>query len=53
MTGFFIENAGLIGLLLFFSLFVGIAVWALLPGNKTLIESYKYIPLSEESHDLR
>lgn len=46
-------NAGLIGLLFFFSVFVVIALWAFMPAQKNLIESYKYIPLSEEKNDLR
>lgn len=47
------SHAGVIGLLFFFFVFVGIALWAFRPGRKNVIESYKYIPLSEESHDLR
>lgn len=44
------QNAGLIGLLFFFSVFVGVAAWAFYPGRKATIESYKFIPLSEENH---
>ncbi|MFW0777894.1 MAG: cbb3-type cytochrome oxidase subunit 3 [Rickettsiales bacterium] len=46
-------DAGLIGLLFFFAVFVGIAVWAFRPSNKKQIESHKYIPLAEESHEPR
>lgn len=44
-------DAGMIGLLFFFTVFCGIAIWAFRPKNKIHIESYKYIPLSEESHE--
>ena len=47
------QHAGMIGLLFFFSVFIGIAVWAFRPKNKQMIESYKYIPLSEGEHDPR
>jgi cbb3-type cytochrome oxidase subunit 3 len=46
-----LEHTGLIGLLFFFSVFVVIAFWALKPSNKKTIESYKYIPLSEDARD--
>ena len=39
---------GLIGLLFFFALFVGIAVWAYHPKRKQKIESLKHIPLTED-----
>jgi len=45
------HHAGLIGLLFFFTLFCGIAVWLYRPGMKTRIESLGYIPLKEDSHD--
>ena len=41
-------GAGLLGLLFFFTLFVGIAVWAYHPKHKAKIESLKHIPLSED-----
>lgn len=41
-------NAGLIGLLFFFAIFVGIAIWAYHPSRKQEIESLKNIPLREE-----
>ncbi|MGE0754322.1 MAG: cbb3-type cytochrome oxidase subunit 3 [Alphaproteobacteria bacterium] len=53
MIDFISQHAGVIGLLFFFSVFSGIAIWAFRPKNKQMIESYKYIPLSEETHDLR
>jgi cbb3-type cytochrome oxidase subunit 3 len=39
---------GLIGLLFFFTVFVGIAVWAYYPTRKTHIEAFKNIPLDED-----
>jgi len=39
------ETAGTIGLLFFFIVFAGIAVWAYRPGVKKELESHKYIPL--------
>lgn len=53
MIDFVADYAGIIGLIFFFVTFVGIALWALNPAAKDLIESYKYIPLSEEPYDLR
>lgn len=51
MMEFLSQNAGLIGLLFFFGVFIGIGVWAFLPKNKQRIESYKNIPLAEEKND--
>lgn len=53
MIDFISQHAGMIGLLFFFSAFIGIISWAFMPGTKETIESYKYIPLKEESNDLR
>lgn len=50
MMGILHQHPGTIGLLFFFSVFIGIVFWAFRPGRKKLIESYKYIPLTEE-HD--
>ena len=44
-------NFGLIGLLFFFVIFIGIAIWAYHPKRKEEIEALKHIPLNEESHD--
>ncbi|TNE63816.1 MAG: cbb3-type cytochrome c oxidase subunit 3 [Alphaproteobacteria bacterium] len=38
-------GAGLTGLLFFFLVFIGIAVWAYRPQVKERLESYKNIPL--------
>jgi len=48
MLDFISNNAGMVGLLFFVSVFAVIAFWALRPANKQTIESYKYIPLSED-----
>lgn len=39
---------GLVGLLFFFTFFVGVAVWAYTPRRKKQIEALKYIPLNED-----
>ena len=41
-------DAGLIGLLFFFIIFIGIAIWAMTPSRKKQLETHKYIPLSED-----
>lgn len=46
------DYSGTIGLLFFFAVFVGIGIWALRPSNKHIIESHKYIPLTEDNNDL-
>jgi len=51
MSLYLSENAGMVGLLFFFALFIGIAIWALRPANKRTLESHKYIPLSEDQHE--
>lgn len=42
---------GMIGLLFFFAIFIGIVVWAYIPKHKKDIEKHKYIPLDEDKHD--
>lgn len=44
---------GLIGLLFFFAVFVGIALWVYNPKRKQEIEKLKNIPLEEGSDDER
>lgn len=39
------DNAGMTGLLFFFSVFCGVVFWAFRPSKKEQIESYKLIPL--------
>lgn len=41
------HDMGMIGLLFFFAVFVGIAVWVMLPKNKQRIEELKNIPLKD------
>lgn len=42
---------GLIGLLFFFIIFVGIAIWAYTPKRKDSIEALKHALFQEEHHD--
>ena len=44
-------DVGLFGLLFFFTVFVGISVWAYMPKRKAEIEQLKNIPLREDNHD--
>jgi cbb3-type cytochrome oxidase subunit 3 len=41
-------NAGVTGLLFFFTTFLGVCIWAFRPKAKQTIESYKNIPLEED-----
>lgn len=47
------QHGPLASLVLFFTMFLGFALWAYLPRNKARFESYGLIPLSEpdESDD--
>lgn len=45
------SHAGLLGLLFFFFVFVGISVWLFLPGMKARIEPLGAIPLNEDHHE--
>lgn len=52
MKAFFADGGiGLIGLLFFFTIFVGIALWVYHPGRKQSIERLKNIPLDEDEYD--
>ena len=42
---------GMIGLLLFFGLFVGIMAWLFWPGKKDKFTEYGNIPLKDETHE--
>lgn len=44
-----VTHAPLAGLLFFFSVFVGIAFWALKPSRKATLEAHAHIPLKEDS----
>ena len=41
------DNAGMTGLLFFFSVFVIVAFWAFRPSAKQEIEAHKLIPLDD------
>ncbi len=45
------ENATLVGLIFFFSIFVIILVYTLAPSRKHTIEAHGRIPLEDETHD--
>jgi cbb3-type cytochrome oxidase subunit 3 len=42
---------GLIGLLLFFGLFVGILVWLFWPGSKEKFKEHGKIPLEDDKNE--
>lgn len=50
MIDAFVTHAPVIGLLFFFIVFSGIAIWALKPSNKKLLQSHGSIPLKEENN---
>lgn len=50
MMAAFITHAPVIGLMFFFSIFVGISIWALRPANKIRFQDYSEIPLQEDSY---
>jgi cbb3-type cytochrome oxidase subunit 3 len=41
------DNGGMLVLVLFFTMFLVFAGWALAPGNKKKMEDYGHIPLKE------
>ncbi len=45
MIDWLTNNAGMTGLLFFFSVFVIVSVWAFRPSAKQSIEAHKFIPL--------
>jgi cbb3-type cytochrome oxidase subunit 3 len=51
MMDSFITHAPTIGLLFFFVLFTGIAVWAYKPSNKNTLQQLGAIPLKDENYD--
>jgi len=48
MIGWLIDNAAMIGLFFFFSVFLVVVFWAFRPAAKNVIESHRYIPLAED-----
>ncbi len=53
MIDYINSNAGVIGLLFFVCVFIGVALWSFSPSRKEQIESYKYIPIVEDDYDPR
>ena len=51
MIDLLVQHAGMIGLLFFFSVFIFIVFWSFNPKKRTTIESYKYIPLTEDHNE--
>lgn len=49
MIDFIVNNAGLIGLIFFFVLFLGITAWTYRPGSAKKYQKYAYIPLNEDT----
>jgi len=49
MIDWLVTNAGVVGLLFFFSVFMMVAFWAFRPNAKQQIEAYKNIPLKDSS----
>ncbi|MCB9983691.1 MAG: cbb3-type cytochrome c oxidase subunit 3 [Rhodospirillales bacterium] len=47
MIDFVSDNAGMIGLLFFFSFFVAASVWTFRPGAKGQYKKHAHIPLEE------
>ena len=45
------QNAGLLGLILFFILFIGIILWTFLLNDNNKLESYKFTILEEEKDE--
>lgn len=48
MMDMIVSNAGLIGLIFFFVLFLGVAFWVYRPGARQAYQKQAYIPLNEE-----
>ncbi|MET0155306.1 MAG: cbb3-type cytochrome c oxidase subunit 3 [Rickettsiales bacterium] len=48
ISSFASVHLGMIGLLFFFAVFVGVVIWAYNPKRKKRIEDQKHIPLREE-----
>lgn len=46
----FLNYAPMISLIFFFTVFVGIVVWLLLPGSKQKLQVLANIPLEEDTH---
>ena len=51
MIDFLTKHAGLLGLLIFFSFFVVMAVWIFRPGSRHHYQNQAKIPLHEDRDD--
>lgn len=49
MIDWFFDNAGIIGLLFFFSIFSVVLLWIFRPGSKPLHQQHAQIPLREQN----
>jgi cbb3-type cytochrome oxidase subunit 3 len=50
MIDFLTHYAGMVGLIFFVSVFIGVVIWALLPQQKQLLESYRFLPFQEDKN---
>lgn len=50
MIDFLIEHSPMIGLIFFFTVFLGIAFWAMQPKRKNTLQQLAQIPLKEDTH---
>ncbi|HCK32035.1 MAG TPA: CcoQ/FixQ family Cbb3-type cytochrome c oxidase assembly chaperone [Rhodospirillaceae bacterium] len=48
---FLASHAGLIGLVFFFTFFLGMLVWVFRPGSKEYFKKFGKIPLEEKDND--
>ena len=46
----FAHIAPTLGLLIFFSIFMGVVIWVALPGSKAKLQEHAKIPLKEEQN---
>ncbi len=45
------ETFGLLGLVLFFTLFIGLLIWIFRPGAKAQFQQHSEIPLKDDDHE--
>jgi cbb3-type cytochrome oxidase subunit 3 len=53
MIDAFITHAPVIGLLFFFTVFIGVIAWMIRPGMKQKMQQYGRIPLKEDQNGQR
>lgn len=51
MLDFLAQNAGMIGLVFFFTFFLGVLGWVFMPGKKQEFKQFGNIPLEESDND--